>query len=222
MFHAGGRLRETAWHRLTLLGGRVGTLDQSGPDAKRMGARFLRTMDKRSAVDLREFQPENGGNAAISSPAPRGASTSAAWSSPTFPTISTASTVIGTTFAGMPTSTSSSSCNWKAPAAVEHIGQQAILDVGDCILVDSTRPTTFYFSGNFSNHLSLHLPRQLMYCESRVDFDIARKLEAFDPMAMMLRGSGCQDHVDGRVRYCLGQPAESDVQRNAAGLCFGR
>lgn len=70
---------------------------------------------------------------------------------------------------------------------VEHVGQQAILDVGDCILVDSTRPTTFYFSGNFSNHLSLHLPRQLMYCESKVDFDIARKLEAFDPMAMMLK-----------------------------------
>jgi AraC-like DNA-binding protein len=70
---------------------------------------------------------------------------------------------------------------------VEHVGQQAILDVGDCILVDSTRPTTFFFSGNFSNHLSLHLPRQMMYCESRVDFDIARKLEAYDPMAMMLR-----------------------------------
>jgi AraC-like DNA-binding protein len=70
---------------------------------------------------------------------------------------------------------------------VEHVGQQAILDVGDCILVDSTRPTTFYFGGQFSNHLSLHLPRQMMYSESHVDFDIARKLEAYDPMAMMLR-----------------------------------
>ncbi|QKC85415.1 helix-turn-helix domain-containing protein [Mesorhizobium sp. NZP2077] len=70
---------------------------------------------------------------------------------------------------------------------VEHVGQQAVLDVGDCILVDSTRPTTFYFGGQFSNHLSLHLPRQIMYSASDVDFDIARKLEAFDPMAMMLR-----------------------------------
>ncbi|NEI03087.1 helix-turn-helix domain-containing protein [Rhizobium leguminosarum] len=70
---------------------------------------------------------------------------------------------------------------------VEHVGQQAILDVGDCILVDSTRPTTFHFGGQFSNHLSLHLPRQIMYAESPINFDIARKLEAYDPMAMMLR-----------------------------------
>ncbi|WP_349960406.1 helix-turn-helix domain-containing protein [Rhizobium sp. ZPR3] len=70
---------------------------------------------------------------------------------------------------------------------VEHSGQQNILDVGECILVDSTRPTTFYFRGHFSNHLSLHLPRQLMYSNSKIDFDVARKLEASDPMAMMLR-----------------------------------
>ncbi len=53
--------------------------------------------------------------------------------------------------------------------------------------VDSTRPTTFHFGGNFSNHLSLHLPRQLMYSDGQMDFEIARKLEAYDPMAMMLR-----------------------------------
>ncbi|ASW09805.1 helix-turn-helix domain-containing protein [Rhizobium sp. 11515TR] len=70
---------------------------------------------------------------------------------------------------------------------VEHSGHQNILDVGECILVDSTRPTTFYFRGRFSNHLSLHLPRQLMYSNSKIDFDVARKLEASDPMAMMLR-----------------------------------
>lgn len=70
---------------------------------------------------------------------------------------------------------------------LDHSGQQNVLDVGECILVDSTRPTTFYFNGRFSNHLSLHLPRQLMYTESKVDFDIARKLAADDPMALMLR-----------------------------------
>jgi AraC-like DNA-binding protein len=70
---------------------------------------------------------------------------------------------------------------------VDHSGQQATLDVGDCILVDSTKPTTFYFGGRFSNHLSLHLPRQIMYSEHRARFDIARKLEGFDPMAIMLR-----------------------------------
>lgn len=70
---------------------------------------------------------------------------------------------------------------------VEHLGQQSRLDVGDCMLLDSTRPTTFFFGGNFSNHLSLHLPRQTMYAGSKVDFDIARKIGAHDPMAVMLR-----------------------------------
>lgn len=70
---------------------------------------------------------------------------------------------------------------------VDHSGQQNTLDVGDCILVDSTKPTTFHFGGHFSNHLSMHLPRQIMYSEKRDTFDVARKLEGFDPMAIMLR-----------------------------------
>lgn len=70
---------------------------------------------------------------------------------------------------------------------VEHTGRQSTLNVGDCILVDSTRPTTFYFGGSYSNHLSMHLPRQLMYSQGGDKFDVARKLEAFDPMAIMLR-----------------------------------
>lgn len=70
---------------------------------------------------------------------------------------------------------------------VDHIGQQNMLNVGDCILVDSTKPTTFHFGGQFSNHISMHLPRQLMYSECRASFDVARKLEGFDPMAIMLR-----------------------------------
>jgi AraC-like DNA-binding protein len=70
---------------------------------------------------------------------------------------------------------------------VDHIGQQNTLDVGDCILVDSTKPTTFHFGGAFSNHLSMHLPRQIMYSEKRAEFEISRKLAGFDPMAIMLR-----------------------------------
>lgn len=70
---------------------------------------------------------------------------------------------------------------------VDHSGHQNTLDVGDCILVDSTKPTTFHFGGHFSNHLSMHLPRQIMYSEKRNDFEVARKLDGFDPMAIMLR-----------------------------------
>lgn len=70
---------------------------------------------------------------------------------------------------------------------VEHGGRQDVVGVGECILVDSTRPTTFYFQGEFSNHFAVHLPRQLMYSDSKVDFEVARKLTAADPMAIMLR-----------------------------------
>jgi AraC-like DNA-binding protein len=70
---------------------------------------------------------------------------------------------------------------------VDHFGHHNTLDVGDCILVDSTKPTTFHFGGVFSNHLSMHLPRQIMYSEKRTNFDVARKLQGFDPMAIMLR-----------------------------------
>lgn len=70
---------------------------------------------------------------------------------------------------------------------IEQLGRQHQLDVGDCILVDSTKPSTFHFGGHFSNHLSMHLPRQTMYADTRISFNVAHKLECFDPMAIMLR-----------------------------------
>jgi AraC-like DNA-binding protein len=70
---------------------------------------------------------------------------------------------------------------------VEQVGRQSVLDAGDCILVDSTKPSVFHFGGCFSNHLSLHLPRQSMYWDAKVSFDVARKIESGDPMAVMLR-----------------------------------
>lgn len=71
---------------------------------------------------------------------------------------------------------------------VEHTGRQSTLNVGDCILVDSTKPTTFHFGGQYSNHLSMNLPQQLMYSPGGDTFDVARTLKAFDPMAITLRG----------------------------------
>jgi AraC-like DNA-binding protein len=70
---------------------------------------------------------------------------------------------------------------------VEHAGWRSTLNVGECILVDSTKPTTFYFNGKYSNHLSLDLPRNFMYFEQGYKIDVARKLEAADPMSIMLR-----------------------------------
>nr|WP_245445094.1 helix-turn-helix domain-containing protein [Mesorhizobium soli] len=70
---------------------------------------------------------------------------------------------------------------------VEHSGRQSALNVGDCILVDSTQPTTFHFGGKFSNHLSLNLPRQPMYFHGGDKLDVARTLDAVDPMAVTLR-----------------------------------
>lgn len=70
---------------------------------------------------------------------------------------------------------------------VDHEGRRSRLETGECILVDSTRPTRFSFEGRLSNHLSLHLPRQSMYADGRVRFEIARKLASGDPMNVMLR-----------------------------------
>lgn len=70
---------------------------------------------------------------------------------------------------------------------VEQRGQQSIISPGDCILVDSSLPSNFYFNGQFSNHLSVHLPRQLLLAEKPSDIDISRRLGAEDPMSTMLR-----------------------------------
>lgn len=70
---------------------------------------------------------------------------------------------------------------------VEQRGRQNTISPGDCILVDSSLPSNFYFEGRFSNHLSVHLPRQLLLAERPNDFEISRRLAAEDPMSTMLR-----------------------------------
>jgi AraC family transcriptional activator of tynA and feaB len=70
---------------------------------------------------------------------------------------------------------------------IEQQGHQSIIAPGDCILVDSSLPSNFYFNGEFSNHLSVHLPRQLLLSERPNDFSISRRLGAEDPMSTMLR-----------------------------------
>lgn len=70
---------------------------------------------------------------------------------------------------------------------IEQQGQQSVISPGDCILVDSSLPSNFYFNGQFSNHLSVHLPRQLLLAEKPNDFDVSRRLSADDPMSVMLR-----------------------------------
>ncbi|MFB9269224.1 helix-turn-helix domain-containing protein [Bradyrhizobium erythrophlei] len=70
---------------------------------------------------------------------------------------------------------------------VEQQGHQSIISPGDCILVDSSLPSNFFFNGQFSNHLSVHLPRQLLLSEKPNDFEVSRRLGAEDPMPTMLR-----------------------------------
>ena len=70
---------------------------------------------------------------------------------------------------------------------VEQQGCQNIISPGDCILVDSSLPSNFYFNGRFSNHLSVHLPRQLLLAQKPNEIDISRRLAAEDPMSTMLR-----------------------------------
>jgi AraC-like DNA-binding protein len=70
---------------------------------------------------------------------------------------------------------------------IEQKGRQSIIAPGDCILVDSSLPSNFYFHGRFSNHLSVHLPRQLLISDNPNGVDVSRRLAADDPMSTMLR-----------------------------------
>lgn len=70
---------------------------------------------------------------------------------------------------------------------IEQSGRETVLHEGDCILVDSTRPSRFVFSGRFSNQISVHLPRQTMYAHRSVRFEVASRLDRSDPMAATLR-----------------------------------
>lgn len=102
---------------------------------------------------------------------------------------------------------------------VEHVGRQHVLGVGDCILVDSTKPVKFHFGGSFSNHLSMHLPRQAMYSDSKVSFEIARKLPSHEPMAIMLRALIAKIVSDQGASH---SSAMRDLMLNAARQAFVR
>lgn len=71
---------------------------------------------------------------------------------------------------------------------IEQVGRQTTIAPGDCALVDSSRPSTFYFGGKFSNHLSVHLPRQIFFSDKSTRVEVARRVEADDPMSSILRG----------------------------------
>ena len=69
---------------------------------------------------------------------------------------------------------------------IEQKDRRDIITPGDCVLIDSTRPSVFHFGGNYSNHISVHLPRQLLFTKSTQSLEVARRLAAQDPMSVML------------------------------------
>lgn len=69
---------------------------------------------------------------------------------------------------------------------IEQTGRQAILSPGDCVLIDSARPSLFHFNGRFSNHISVHLPRQILFARAQDRLEVSRRITAGDPMATML------------------------------------
>lgn len=70
---------------------------------------------------------------------------------------------------------------------VEQFGRQNVIEAGDCLLVDSAAPSHFFFGGHFSNHLSVHLPRQLLLAERASRLAMSHPLAAEDPMSTALR-----------------------------------
>jgi AraC family transcriptional activator of tynA and feaB len=99
---------------------------------------------------------------------------------------------------------------------IEQFGRQTAITPGDCILVDSARPVEFHFDGRFSNHLSVHLPRQLLLSGHPRDIEISHRLTADDPMSIMLRAlvtkmlrTGAADHRAPQLRQLLLQAIRS-------------
>lgn len=88
---------------------------------------------------------------------------------------------------------------------IAQAGRQERLEPGDCVLVDSARPSTFYFGGLFSNHLSVHLPRQLLLSDKASRMSVTRKIGSDDPMSMMLAALVAKmmktDHNDARAPH---------------------
>lgn len=71
---------------------------------------------------------------------------------------------------------------------IEQHGREAIITAGDCILIDSSCPSRFHFGGKFSNHLSVQLPRPMVFCDQETKVETSRPLSAQDPMASILHG----------------------------------
>lgn len=69
---------------------------------------------------------------------------------------------------------------------IEQKGRQSLVEPGDCILVDSSRPSRFHFGGKYSNHISVHMPRQLLFSKATQALEVSRRVYAEDPMAVML------------------------------------
>lgn len=69
---------------------------------------------------------------------------------------------------------------------IEQKGRQDVISPGDCILIDSTKPSVFHFGGNYSNHISVHLPRQILFTRSTQSLEVSRRLASHDPMSVML------------------------------------
>jgi AraC-like DNA-binding protein len=69
---------------------------------------------------------------------------------------------------------------------IEQKGRQDVIAPGDCILIDSSRPSVFHFGGQYSNHISVHLPRQILFTKATQNLDVSRRLGSSDPMSVML------------------------------------
>jgi len=93
---------------------------------------------------------------------------------------------------------------------IEQFGRQSAITPGDCTLIDSARPVKFHFDGLFSNHLSVHLPRQLLLSAHPHEIEISHRLAADDPMSIMLRAlvtkmlhTSATDHRAPHLRQLL-------------------
>lgn len=69
---------------------------------------------------------------------------------------------------------------------IEQFDRQCVVAPGDCALVDSAAPVKLHFEGRYSNHVSVHLPRNAVIGDRVHEVRLCETLAAEDPLSAML------------------------------------
>ena len=101
---------------------------------------------------------------------------------------------------------------------IEQNGTQSQIGPGDCILLDLSKPLLLSFDGKFSDHLSVHLPRQLLLSEKITELEISRRTRRRRSHVRRATSAGRQDFADARGERQGAAAASPALSSHSTGL----